>query len=190
LENILIIIEGCIAKEHKYQKILYEGYYGYALKIVFRYIYRYEQAVDVVNDGFVKLFAHFPQFEMGKEEENEKKLMGLMKRIMINTSIDVLRKGNMLPETGGIPEYVWDHTNKGDEADQLLLYKELIILIKELPPSYRMVFNLFVVDGYTHSEIAELLKIPASTSKSNLARARGVLQKSLKKIEDAQLCKM
>lgn len=190
LENILNIIEGCIAKEHKYQKILYEGYYGYALKIVFRYIFKYEQAVDVVNDGFVKLFAHFSQFELGNEADNEKKLMGWLKKIMINTSIDVLRKGNMQPETGGIPEYVWDHTHKGDEADQLLLYKELIILIKELPPDYRVVFNLYVIDGYTHNEIAGLLNIPAGTSKSNLSRARGLLQQSLKKMEQTQLCKI
>ena len=179
-----------MAKEHKYQKILYEGYYGYALKIVFRYIYKYEQAVDIVNDGFVKLFTHFPKFETGNEEDNEKKLMGWLKKIMINTSIDVLRKGKMLPETGSIPEYVWDHTHKGDEADQLLLYKELIILIKELPPAYRLVFNLYVIDGYTHNEIAGLLNMPAGTSKSSLSRARELLQQSLKKIEDAQLCKI
>jgi RNA polymerase sigma factor (sigma-70 family) len=190
LENILHIIAGCIAKEHRYQKMLYERFYGYALKIVFRYIYRYDQAVDVVNDGFVKLFTHFPQFEAGREGDNEKILTGWLKRIMINTAIDVLRKGRMLPETGGIPEHIWDQTHKGDEADQLLLYKELIILIKELPPSYRIVFNLYVVDGYTHNEIAGLLNIPISTSKSNLARARGLLQKSLKKIEEAHLCKI
>jgi RNA polymerase sigma-70 factor (ECF subfamily) len=96
----------------------------------------------------------------------------------------------MALETGGIPEYVWDHTHKGDEADQLLLYKELIILIKELPPAYRVVFNMYVVDGYTHNEIAGLLNIPTGTSKSSLSRARELLQQSLKKIEDAQLCKV
>lgn len=190
LKNITRIIEGCIAKEHKYQKILYEGYYGYALKTVFRYIFSYEKAVDIVNDGFVKLFTHFQQFELGTDTENEKKLMGWLKKIMINTSIDVLRKGNMLSETRSIPEDVWDHTYRGDEADQLLLYKELVILIKELPPAYRMVFNLYVIDGYTHNEIAGLLNIPAGTSKSSLSRARELLQKSLKKIEDAQLCKI
>jgi RNA polymerase sigma factor (sigma-70 family) len=196
LKNITHIIKGCIVKEHKYQKILYEGYYvyegyyGYALKIVFRYVYKYEQAVDIVNDGFVKVFSHFPQFEMGSEEDNEKKLMGWLKKIMINTSIDVLRKGKMLPETGGIPEYVWDHTLKDDEADQLLLYKELIILVKGLPPAYRMVFNLYVIDGYTHNEIADLLNIPTGTSKSSLSRARELLQQCLKKIEDAQVCKI
>lgn len=190
MENITHIIEGCIAKEHKYQKILYEGYYGYALKLVFRYIYKYELAVDIVNDGFVKLFSNFHLFEKCTEADNEKKMMGWLKKIMINTSIDFLRKGNMLPETGGIPEYVWDITNKGDEADQLLLYKELVILIKELPANYRMVFNLYVIDGYTHNEIAGLLNISAGTSKSSLKRARDLLQSGLKKIEVAQLCRI
>jgi len=94
LENITHIIKGCIDKDHKYQKIIYEHYRGFALKIVFRYIYRYEKAVDVVNDGFVKLFNHFTIFEMGDDADNEKILMGWLKRIMINTSIDELRKGN------------------------------------------------------------------------------------------------
>ena len=112
LKNITLIIEGCIAKEHKYQKILYEAYYGYALKIVFRYVFKYEQAVDIANDGFVKLFAHFHQFEMGKEADNEKILMGWLKKIMINTSIDALRKGNVLPETGSIPECLGSYVQR------------------------------------------------------------------------------
>ncbi|MEP6513795.1 MAG: RNA polymerase sigma factor, partial [Parafilimonas sp.] len=65
MENITQIIKGCINKEHRCQKILYEHCRGYALKIVFRYIYRYEKAIDAVNDGFVKMFNHFHKFEMG-----------------------------------------------------------------------------------------------------------------------------
>jgi len=184
------IIKGCIGQEHKYQKMVYEQYRGYALKIVFRYIYRYDKAVDTVNDGFVKLFTHFPKFKMGSDVDNEKILMGWLKKIMINTSIDELRKVNMLPEIGGIPDDVWEITDAGQNADQLLLYKDLIILIKELPPAYRVVFNLYVIDGYSHSEIADMMKIPIGTSKSNLSRARVLLQKSLKKMEDAKLCRI
>ena len=184
MENIVYIIKGCIEKKHKYQKILYEQYYGFALKIVFRYVYRYEKAVDVVTDGFVKLFASFERFSTADtEEDNRKILMGYIKRIMINASIDELRKANMLPEIGGIPEYVWEDTSKGDDADQQLLYKELIAMIKELPPQYRVVFNLYVIDGYNHLEIADKLSIPVGTSKSNLSRARMMLQESIKKTE-------
>jgi RNA polymerase sigma factor (sigma-70 family) len=190
LENIRQIIKGCVANDHKYQKIFYERYRGYALKIVFRYIYRYEKAVDISNDGFVRIFSRLPAFKPEKEEDLEKILMGWMRRIMINCSIDELRKGNMLPEIGGIPDDIWEITENSQDADQLLLYKDLIILIKELPPAYRAVFNLYVIDGYTHSEIADMLKIAVGTSKSNLSKARVLLQKSIKKMEDGKLCRI
>ena len=119
MENINRIIQGCICKEYKYQKMVYENYRGFALKIVFRYIYRHEKAVDVANDGFVKLFAAFERFKAAEtEEDNKKILMGYIKKIMVNASIDELRKGSMLPEIGGIPEEVWGETNKEDDADQ------------------------------------------------------------------------
>ena len=116
--------------------------------------------------------------------------MGWLKKIMINTAIDELRRGNMLPEIGGIPEYVWEISDKNQDADQLLLYKDLIILIKELPPAYRVVFNLYVIDGYTHLEIADMLNMSTGTSKSNLSRARMLLQKVIKKTEEVKLCKI
>jgi len=190
LENITQIIKGCISNDHKCQKVVYNRYRGFALKIVFRYIYRYEKAVDVVNDGFVKLFQNFSKFNLGADPDNEKILMGWMKKILINTSIDTLRKGNMSPEIGGIPAEVWEISDYSQDADQLLLYKDLIILIKELPPEYRVVFNLYVIDGYSHSEIADIMKIPIGTSKSTLSRARVLLQKSLKKMEESKLCRI
>lgn len=170
--------------------MFYEQYRGYALKIVFRYVYRYEKAVNVVNDGFVKIFTNISKFKPENDEDIEKILMGWMKRIMINVSIDELRKANMLPEIGGIPEYVWETAANGQDADQLLLYKDLIILIKELPPVYRTVFNLYIIDGYTHSEIADLMNIAIGTSKSNLSKARQLLQKSIKKMEENKLCRI
>jgi len=190
LENIRQIIKGCMANDHKHQRMLYEQYRGYALRIVFRYIYRYEKAVDVVNDGFVKLFAGISKFRMDNDDDIEKIWMGWMKRIMINVAIDELRKGNMSPEIGGIPEWVWDIPDNSQDAGQLLLYKDLIILIKELPPAYRAVFNLYVIDGYSHSEIADIMNIAVGTSKSNLSKARLLLQKSIKKMEEGKLCRI
>jgi RNA polymerase sigma-70 factor (ECF subfamily) len=188
LEDITGIIKGCIKRKQQYQKMVYDRYYGFALKIVFRYIYRYEKAVDVMNDGFVKLFTHFERFRLAEDEDNERLLMGYLKKIMINTAIDELRKENMLPEIGGIPEHVWDHSGKKDEADQQLLYKDIITMIKELPPQYRIVFNMYVIDGYNHIEIASLLKLPVGTSKSNLSKARMMLRDNFKKMEDAKSC--
>jgi RNA polymerase sigma factor (sigma-70 family) len=138
-----------------------------------------------MNDGFVKLFNSFHKFAAPPlEEDSEKMLMAWLKRIMINTAIDELRKGSLLPEIGGIPEQVWE-ISSGENADQLLLYKEIIIMIKKLPPQFRMIFNLFVIDGYSHLEIADMLKIPVGTSKSGLSRARAILQINIKKLESA-----
>lgn len=190
MKDLHIILKGCAEKEHKYQKMVYENYYGFALKIVFRYLYRYEKAVDVTNDGFIKLFRHFERFFSSREEDSEKMLMGYIKKIMINSAIDELRKGKMSPEIGGIPEHVWNITNKTQDADQMLLYKDLIKMVKELPPQYRVIFNMFVIDGYNHLEIADKMKISVGTSKSSLSRARVMLQKSIRKIEDAQICSM
>jgi RNA polymerase sigma-70 factor (ECF subfamily) len=94
-----------------------------------------------------------------------------------------LRKNNLTPEIGGIPEYVWEEVDESQKADQLLLYKELISYVKKLPQIYRMVFNMYVIDGCTHFEIANTLGISVGTSKSNLSRARGILQTIIKEKE-------
>lgn len=168
--------------EHKDQKHLYERYYGYCLKIVFRYIFRYDKATDVVNDGFVKVFKKLHSFHYEETVNPEMMLMGWMRTIMINTAIDRLRKDNFLPEIGILNDNIWleDRTHA---ADQSLLYKELILEIKKLPPGYRAVFNMYVIDGFSHQQIADTLKISVGTSKSNLSKARVLLQGFLKKGE-------
>lgn len=186
-----IIITGCIQNNQRDQKYLYEKYFGYCLKTVFRYIYHYDKAVDVVNDGFVKVFRNFERFQFLDKDNLEMVLMGWMRMIMINTAIDQLRKNNFLPEIGDISESVWLQ-DKTQGSDQTLLYKELIKEVKKLPPSYRTVFNLYVIDGFTHQEIANLLGISVGTSKSNLSKARAILQKIIKNNDQqvADVCNM
>lgn len=189
MENLYSIIEGCLTNDQKCQKKLYERYYGFALKIVFRYIYRYEKATDVVNDGFVKIFNHFKKFECAEKEHLEKIWMGWVKRIMINTAIDELRKNNMMPEIGDLPDYIWELHDKSAGADQGLLYKELICQLKKLPPSYNVAFNMYVIDGYSHGEIAERLGISVGASKSNLSKAKMQLRKFIDKdVQEADIC--
>jgi len=191
LEALHTIITGCAQNNPRDQKCLYEKYYGYALKIVFRYIYRYDKAVDVVNDGFVKVFRSFSKFEYKTNENLEMMLMGWIRTIMINTAIDQLRKNNFLPEIGDISETIWMHEDKSQSSDRLLLYKELVKEIKKLPPSYRTVFNLYVIDGLSHQEIASLLGISVGTSKSNLSKARVILQKIIKSNdEEVGICSL
>ncbi len=188
MEKTTTIINGCRENTHKYQKILYEKYHAFALKIVFRYIYNYEEAIEVANDGFVKFFLGIDKFRCENEVDIEKMLAGWIKRIMVNTSIDLLRKKMLLPEIGGIPDYVWDIKDKSASADQMIIYKDLIILVKKLPPTYRIVFNMHVIDGYTHIEIADALKIPVGTSKSNLLRAKALMIKYLNQKEELTEC--
>ncbi|MDB5201539.1 MAG: polymerase sigma factor [Ferruginibacter sp.] len=183
------ILTGCLENNHRDQKILYERYYGYCLKIVFRYIFRYDKAVDVVNDGFVKVFGKLHSFHYEQTVKLEMILMGWMRTIMVNTAIDRLRKDNFLPEIGMTNEGLWIE-DKDQASDQALLYKELILQIRKLPPTYRIVFNLYVIDGYTHQEIATQLKIAVGTSKSNLSKARGLLQSYIKKLETDKVCYM
>ncbi|MBD0280552.1 MAG: sigma-70 family RNA polymerase sigma factor [Flavisolibacter sp.] len=189
MEDLPIIVNGCINNEQKYQKMLYERYYGFAFKVVFRYIYRYEKVADVVNDGFVKVFRGFPSFICKTDGEVERSLMAWMKRIMVNTAIDELRKNHMMPEIGDISDHTWFEADKNQNADQQLLYKELMLQVKRLPPSYRTVFNLYVIDGYSHQEIAEQLGISIGTSKSNLFKAKSYLQNIINKdLQQADIC--
>ena len=178
--DLQILIAGCIRNNQRDQKFLYEKYYGYCLKTVFRYIYHYDKAVDAVNDGFVKIFRNIERFQLRDIENLEMVLMGWMRMIMINTAIDHLRKNNFLPEIGDISDSTWAQEDKSQSSDQVLLYKELVKQIKKLPPSYRTVFNLYVIDGLAHQEIANLLGISVGTSKSNLSKARVILQKIVK----------
>ncbi|HEU0064296.1 MAG TPA: RNA polymerase sigma factor, partial [Flavisolibacter sp.] len=94
--------------------------------------------------------------------------------------IDLLRKDSLLPEIGSITDNVWYVQDKSQSSDQTILYKELINEVKKLPPSYRVVFNMYVVDGFTHQEIAHQLGISIGTSKSNLFKAREHLKKIIK----------
>lgn len=175
------IVRGCKRLDQRSQKVFYEQFYGFALKIVFRYVYRYDRSVDVVNDGFVKIFRNIDTFECANDIDFEKILFGWIRRIMVNTAIDELRRNNMMPEIGGIPDSVWEEPDRSGSADQLILYKELVSEIKSLPPSYRAVFNMFVIDGLSHQEIAKVLGISVGTSKSSLSKARTQLQKIIQK---------
>ena len=178
MESLHKLIKGCIDKDYKSQQQFYEHYYGFALKTVFRYIYAYEPATDVVNDGFVKIFNSLAKFKVSEgSPDTEKILMGWMKRILINTAIDELRRQQMAPEIGELPDYIWEENDRSQNADQKILYKELICEIKRLPPSYRTVFNMFVIDGFSHQEIANKLGISEGTSKSALAKAKAQLKK-------------
>lgn len=184
--SLHVILDGCLQNNNKACKHLYERFYGYSLKIVFRYIYRYDKAVDVVNDGFVKVFTKLEKFHYESSQNVEMIFMGWLKTVMINTAIDRLRKDNFLPEIGMTNEDIWV-ADKLQSADQGILYKDLINEVKKLPPGYRIVFNMYVIDGFTHQEIANQLKISVGTSKSNLSKAKALLRNYIKTNELQQV---
>lgn len=179
MEKLLHIITGCAQQDRQCQQMLYDQYYGLCLKIAFRYVNTYEQAVEVTHDGFLKMFRNFSRFEVRDKDKLEMLLIGWIRRVIINAAIDYMRREMNNQQTYAIPEHVWEHKDDGQSSDNSLLYKELMCLVKELPPAYRMVFNLHVIEGYSHPEIAKMLGITTGTSKSNLSKARAHLQKAL-----------
>ncbi|MBN9384532.1 MAG: sigma-70 family RNA polymerase sigma factor [Chitinophagaceae bacterium] len=179
MEKLLHIISGCANQDRQSQQMLYDQYYGLCLKIAFRYVNTYEQAVEVTHDAFLKMFRNFSRFEVRDIDKLEMLLIGWIRRVVINAAIDYMRREMNNHPSYPIPEHVWEHKDEGQSSDNSLLYKELMIMIKELPPAYRMVFNLHVIEGYSHPEIAKMLGITTGTSKSNLSKARAHLQKAL-----------
>lgn len=189
MEQLIHIIQGCVGNDAKCQKVFYEKYLGFVMKTVYRYVSTYETAAEVSNDAFIKIFRSFNKFEYQKASNPEMLLFAWMRRIVINTSIDHLRVSQAQKRYQPVTELQEAHEPEMSNADEKLLYKELIELIRKLSPSYRVVFNMYVIDGYTHQEIAKALGISVGTSKSNLARARAFLQKYLvKDNKDNVLC--
>ena len=139
----------------------------------------YPKAVEVTNNVFLKIFRQIDQFTVIDEERVELFLMGWIRRIAVNAAIDYLRREMNHIKTQPIPDYVWEQKEEGASSDSSVLYKELITKVKELPPAYQRVFNLHVIDGFSHPEIARLLRISIGTSKSNLSKAKAHLQKAL-----------
>jgi RNA polymerase sigma factor (sigma-70 family) len=144
-------------------------------------VHVYEKAVDATNDAFVKIFKNLKNFQNRDPLNYEKMLMGWMKRIVANSSIDFMRRESLVQEFIPIPDNIWESSISGQTPDRQLMFKELIIQVKRLSPAYRVVFNMHVIDGFSHQEIARVLGISVGTSKSNLSKAKAQLQKVMVK---------
>jgi RNA polymerase sigma factor (sigma-70 family) len=181
MSNLNFIIECCRDGDARQQKVLYERYYGYAFRIALIYIFQHAEARFIVNDSFVKLFRSIDRFVQADNNETERQLMAWLKKIVINTAIDELRRANK--QSGKILEI----TDEICDTDRSLLYKELIHQVAALPKSYRVVFNMHAINGFKHVEIAHHLGISVGTSKSNLSKAKSYLRKLIKKEADFSL---
>jgi RNA polymerase sigma factor (sigma-70 family) len=157
------------------QKALYERYAAKLFVICIRYTKNKEEAEDVLQDGFVKLFSHIDQYNgVGAFE-------GWMRRIMVNTALESIRKRKLDFSTDELQNTSDDPISDSDALSQIA-FQDLLDLIKELPSGCQIIFNLYIIEGYNHREIAEKLAISEGTSKSQLARARSLLKEKLKEV--------
>ncbi|MFB9863889.1 sigma-70 family RNA polymerase sigma factor [Rufibacter immobilis] len=166
-------LEGCLKGKQSAQKKLYEHYYSFAKSICLRYAANQQQAEEMVNDGFLKVLENLEQYDMTRNFE------AWFRTVVVRTSVDYFRKHQAKGTSLEL-----DVTLELEYEDNLLetiSAEEILHLVQQLPPTYRTVFSLFVVEGYSHAEIAEMLGINESTSRSNLTKARGKLQEWVKK---------
>jgi RNA polymerase sigma-70 factor (ECF subfamily) len=170
-EDFAPLLEACRRGDRKGQETLYKRFYGYAMGICLRYARSREEAMEILNDGFFKIMTNLDKYSPGLS------FKGWLRRIMINASIDHFRRYEK-HYNGFDISYV---KHEGTEPETWNNLSEEVILkaIQQLPPSYRMVFNLYVIEGYKHDEIAQKLGISTGTSKSNLNVARAKLMKVL-----------
>ena len=171
------IIEGCLREDRKYQFKLYERYYGKMMGVCMRYATDRDEADELVQQGFIKLFKNLKRYEFKGSFD------GWIRRMFVNTSIDHIRKKKRNPLLLGEDAHL-DLFNKEVDLDQFDKVEELdpnIVMqaIAKLTPAYKAVFNLYVIEDYSHKEIAEMLEISLGTSKSNLSKAKQNLRKYL-----------
>lgn len=165
------IIDGCIKQDRQSQELLYKKLYGFAMKICLRYSENRLAASEVLNEGFFKAFTNMEKYD---KSWSFKAWLG---KIMYNASIDYYRTNLRWSQFVGLEK---SNAKVNDSSvEHKLDYDDLLAIIQHLPPAYRIVFNLYAIDGYSHEEIAEMTGISASTSRSNLYKARVKLQQML-----------
>jgi RNA polymerase sigma factor (sigma-70 family) len=167
------LIKGCIQEDESSQRELFRRYAGKMLGVCQRYARNSADAEDIVQDAFIKVFEKIHQFK------SEGSFEGWIRRIVVNTA---LKKYTVIRYEKEISGYeVTDRNESSMEASAYshLNEKELLGLINNLPDGYRLVFNLFVIEGYQHEEIAQMLKIQPGTSRSQLVKARNMLKQQI-----------
>lgn len=172
-QQLIKTLKRCSRGNRKAQEHLYSNYYSYAMSIALRYSGSFNEAEEITNDSFYKVFIKLEKHNL------EKSFKAWLRKIVINTALDHYRTNQksknlvLLEDTQDI--YFGDDTLEDINAE------EILELLQSLSPMYRLVFNLYIIEGYNHDEIATKLSITASTSRSNLARAKQKLRELLTK---------
>ena len=176
IENDLI--EGCLHGDRGFQEKLYQRFAPKMYAVCLRYASDSDEAQDLLQEGFIKVYRNLAKFR--KEGSFE----GWIRRVFVNTAIEQYRKRVYLNTVGEKEEQTMED-NSLSALDQLA-EKDIIQLVQSLPPGYRSVFNMYVIEGYSHKEIGDILDISEGTSKSQLARAKAILQKKVQEYLDGK----
>ncbi|MFT3681587.1 MAG: RNA polymerase sigma factor [Ferruginibacter sp.] len=163
------MIRGCISGDRKMQELLYQRYSPKMYAVCLRYSNNADDACDLLQDGFIKVYKNLEKYR------GEGSFEGWIRRIFVNTSIEHFRRKTKL--TGITESQEKNIEDKELSAFDSMAEKDIIKIIQQLSPGYRQVFNMYIIEGYTHKEIGDILGISEGTSKSQLARAKSILQK-------------
>ncbi|MBD0287422.1 MAG: sigma-70 family RNA polymerase sigma factor [Flavisolibacter sp.] len=166
-EDALLL--GCIQKKAKAQKELYDKYSAKMLAVCYRYAHNREDAEDMLQEGFIKVFSQIHTFE------KRGSLEGWIRRIIIHTCINVLKKNKKFNESVDIIHANTLHIRE-ENIPSIIQAKQVIECIRLLPIGYRTVLNLYAIEGFSHREIGEMLDIEESTSRSQYTRAKAMLE--------------
>ncbi|MEO8404010.1 MAG: sigma-70 family RNA polymerase sigma factor [Chitinophagaceae bacterium] len=177
-EELQIHIRGCALNDRESQKKIYSSFYGYAMSICHRYTNHEEDAIEILHDGFLKVFLEIYRFKPAYTD-TVSSFKGWVRKIMIYTAIDHFRKNQKHQVITELNETYMHAPDTHEDAVDKISYDEILAAIRYLTPGYRTVLNLFIIEGFSHEEIANQLGISVGTSKSNLAKARKQLQKIL-----------
>lgn len=164
------LIHGCLADDGNCQQALFNQYAGKMMTVCLRYAADQMTAEDLLMESFVKIFKYIHQYKF------EGSFEGWIRRIVVNTALKKLQKKKIYFEEVKAEKI---NASMDSEAHANIGEKEILELIKQLPDGYRVVFNLYVIEGYSHEEIAEMLNIQPGTSRSQLVKARKMLQQQI-----------
>ena len=182
-DEVRRVVEACARGESKIQQELYKQLYSPMMAVCYRYAKRSEDAKDLFQEGFIKVFKKIDRFNF------EGSLEGWIRRIMVNNAIDHYRKNKnkyAISETLVEAENIAAEETDNDWTEGITA-KTLLQCVQKLSPTYQIVFSLYVMDGFTHAEIAEELSISVGTSKSNLAKAKKNLRQMVKELRKNEL---
>lgn len=176
-EDLNLNIQGCVLNDRLSQKKIYSSFYNYAMTICSLYTKNHEDSVEILNDGFLKVFKEIYRFQPAYGNVISS-FRGWLRKIMIHTAIDHFRKNHKYRFTKELDRDAI-RISEGEDALERISYDEIVRSMQKLTPGYRIIFNLFIIENFSHEEIAKQLGISIGTSKSNLARGRKQLQKIL-----------